>query len=71
MDYPWTSEIMANVGSLLTLISNSPSPSLCSQGQVLSTDSRWADGIGVYYDHSEHLHMGMGAVLRRTSTGMR
>ena len=63
--------MIANVGSLLTSISNSPSPSLCLQGQVFSPDSRWNDGIGVHYDLSEHLHMGMGAVLRRTSVGMR
>ena len=37
---------------------------LCLQGQVLSTDSRWSDGIGIHHDLSEHLHVGMGTVLR-------
>ncbi|CAF1361682.1 unnamed protein product [Didymodactylos carnosus] len=44
---------------------------LCSQEQVLSTDSRWGHGIGVHHDLSEHLHVGMETVLRRRSTGMR
>ena len=71
MDYPRTSEMITNVGSLLTFISNSPSPSLCLQGLVLSADSRWSDGIGVYHDHSEHWHAGMGTALGQTSTGIR
>ena len=43
---------------------------LCLQGQVLSTDSRWGDGIGIYDGLSEHLHVRMEIVLDRTSTGM-
>ena len=71
MDCPWTSEMIANVGSLLTSIYNSRSPSLCLQGQVFSPDSRWNDGIGVHYDLSEHWHAGMGTVLGQASAGMR
>ena len=43
----------------------------CVPRQVLSTDSRWGHGIGVHHDISEHLHVGMGTVLGRTSTCMR
>ena len=70
MDCLWTIEIFANVGSLRTFISNSPAPSHCLQGQILSTDSRWGDRIGIYDGLSKHLHVGMGTILRRTSTRM-
>ena len=40
------------------------------QGQVLSTDSRRSDGISIHHDLSECLRVGMGTILRRTSTGM-
>ena len=42
----------------------------CLLARILSTDSRWSYGSGIDDEPSEYLHVGMGTVLRRASTGM-